>query len=328
MTDGSSRAESECVKRDNEPLRQLPAISSNVAASDVSSPVATPVTEPKEAKATPVVAAPVAVSAPAPEVKQQPHGAAVKSVAADQDALWDIFKNKYPDFASKGPAGEPTIKRRPSSENVTFQQYTDKHKAKFDRMLDLEAPDGWTLKMEQSGVNVYTKAVEGSKLLYFKSQTTIPCENMAAIMDKLFDTTARPKWDEMCINGKIIEKAQPFYRVSSVSLKAPAAIIANRDMVGVGRFRFEGENVVVATLQSIEHPSVPETADFVRINFVEGGYVIRDKGNGTFEVTYAACVDPKGWLPTFVANLVCAKQGLTLVKLKEYMLSSSKPSSK
>lgn len=316
------------------PLRQLeeiikadPAISPNVAASDVSSPVATPVAKPDGAKAAvvaPVVVAPIAVSAP--EVKQEPHGVAGKSVAADQDALWDIFKNKYPDFANRTNENS-TLKRRPSSENVTLQQYADKHKARFDRVLELEGPGGWTLKLEQSGVNVYTKAVEGSKLLYFKSQTTIPCENMAILMDKLFDTTVRPKWDEMCLDGKILEKASPFYRVFYAAIKAPSAIIANRDLVGIGRFRFEGENVVVATLQSIEHASMPEKADFVRINFVEGGYVLRDRGNGTFEVTYTACVDPKGWLPTFVANSVCAKQGITLVKLKEYIASSSKPSS-
>ncbi len=80
-----------------------------------------------------------AFGAPAPEVKNEPPKVALQSGAVDQDAQWEDFKNKYPDYAKKNTeAAGPKLKRRPSSENVTFQQYADKHKAQFDKVLELE----------------------------------------------------------------------------------------------------------------------------------------------------------------------------------------------
>lgn len=310
----------------------------NKSASDSGSPLAQSSSGSPASKSAKVEPAPVAAAAAvhvavvasreAPTMEAPKSNVTVMEAArgqADQDDMWADFLHKHPNFLKDvpKPSADGKFKRRPSSENVTYQQYTDKHKSEYDRVLELEKPDGWTFKQEERGVKVYTKAVDNCKLLYFKGTNIVKCESMCVLMQKMFKPEDRPKWDEMCISGRSAEGTPPFYRVTYVALKAPAAWISQRDLVGIGRWKFVSPDVVVVALRSEEHPDLPEQNGFVRINFIEGGYVLRDQGNGTFLVTYTACVDPKGWLPTWAANMGCVKQALTLAKLKEYIDNST-----
>lgn len=215
--------------------------------------------------------------------------------------------------------------RRPSSENITMEAYTQKHAGLFDKVLTLERPDGWNLKKEHEGVKIYTKEMPGERLLYFKGVTEIcVAGGLTEILSKLFKTEDRPKWDELCNHAETPQSFPPFYKYAYCNLLPPASIIAKRDILTIGRFRFEKDGAVVAALKSDELEAHPRRADFVRINFIEGGYVIRPKNgrDDVFDITWTGLVDPQGWLPTWVANLAVIKQGIALAKLRAFILST------
>ena len=56
---------------------------------------------------------------------------------------------------------------------------------------------------------------------------------------------------------------------------------------------------------------------------METGCVIRDIGNPEdlkSEYIYVVCINPRGWIPTFIVNMVAAEQALNCVRVKEHFL--------
>mmetsp|Transcript_39755 Transcript_39755/g.127372 ORF Transcript_39755/g.127372 Transcript_39755/m.127372 type:complete len:323 (-) Transcript_39755:82-1050(-) len=259
--------------------------------------------------------APSAAAEAAPVVPAAPPSSAEKPF---QDKTYHDIIGSRPEFVQAAIPG--IMKRRPSSENITMQDYTEKHKNLFEKVLELEKPDDWIFKREDNGVRIYTKAVAGCRLLYFKGYSEFHCEEgIAGIMQKMFKTEDRPKWDDMCLEAITPQSFPPFYKYAYVRLKSPVAIISERDLCTLGRSRFEPDGSITIAIQAAQHPDHPERSDHVRIEFVEGGYVIRQKGPKDFGITWTGCVDPKGWLPTWVANLAVTKQAMSLAKFKAFM---------
>jgi predicted Na+-dependent transporter len=236
--------------------------------------------------------------------------------------------------ASKGPPFETVVPqrgRRPSvTDTTTLDAYTAKHAAGFERLLALDNPAGWTFKKEEEGVTIYTQAMPGNPLVYFKGVSDFESSgSMLDIAATLIQTEERPMWDELCMKGSTLEFVPPFYKYSFTQFRARAGIISARDMCTLGRMRFEGDGSMLIFVQSAEHPDYPEQAGFVRMQLVEGGYILRPKpGNPKVTtVSWMGCADPKGWLPTWLVNLLVAKQALTLAKVKEHMAQKKKKDS-
>lgn len=236
----------------------------------------------------------------------------------------DDFYNLYCEQAGSREAnfdGKST--RRPSSENIMLDRYSERHAAEFDKVLELDRPEGWHPHGQIDGVEVYTRTFEGCSLAYFKGQATLHCKGgMGALLSKLFKTEDRPVWDEMCTFGASTHKAMPFYKYSLVQIKAPAPILSNRELLVVGRTRYMEDGSVIVSCKSVELPELPVVPGFVRAKFLDGGYVIRPAGEDDYLVTWTGCVDPCGFIPTFVANLTMKRQALTLAKLRSYLLEA------
>lgn len=218
------------------------------------------------------------------------------------------------------------MKRRPSSENISFDDYTKKHAAFFEKILELERPDGWNLVKEDQGVKVYTKAMPGTPLLYFKGVSDFTCKNGPfELVSQIITTEDRPKWDELCEKGETPQFFPPFYKCAYARLKPQAAIISGRDLLTLGRLRFEQDGAITLAMKSETLAEVPEVPGVVRINIVEAGYIVRPTSQPTvYTVTWTGCADPKGWLPIWLVNLVVKKQAMTLAKIKGHIASLQK----
>jgi len=212
--------------------------------------------------------------------------------------------------------------RRPSTENMTFDEYVDSHGDEFGRLLALEPADGWDFKREEESVRMFTKHVPGVPHVYFKATSHLQSEKgIAGLLNIMLDTEKRPSWDELCISGMTLQYFPPFYKRSRVRMRSPIAFITPRELVLEGRLRFEGDGALLISIRSVESPDAPMSDEYVRAKFVEGGYIIRPSpGSLTdFSVTWTGCVDPSGWIPARVANLVAVRQGQTLAKLKKFL---------
>jgi hypothetical protein len=216
--------------------------------------------------------------------------------------------------------------RRPTTDlkDLTLDRYTASHQEKFSKLLTMEPMEGWNFKTEQDGAKVYVRQDPDSPLFQFKSICEVACsKGLGYIIQSLAAVEERTKWDEMVIQSRNVEAHAPFYRVSYTQLESPSPlIIARRDILLIGRVRFEPDGGALLQIQSIADPEYPETAGFVRADMIYGGYIIRPTSKpDVFLITWTGVVNPNGWIPSWVANAVAWKQGLTLPKFAKHLQS-------
>lgn len=225
---------------------------------------------------------------------------------------------------SQGEISPPALgklQRRPSSENISVEEYLKRHEGLFQKVLDLETPGGWVLQREESGIEAYTKFVDGESLAYFKAVSDVRCEKgLLDLVTKIMRIEDRPQWDAMCLQANTPHNVPPLYRYTYCQIKAPAIIISDRDMVSCGRIRWEQDGGIVVCLESVDLPGYEEGGRFVRARWIAGGYVLRPTADkATFRVTWAGCVDPGGYLPTWVVNWTAVRQAFSLLHLRNFV---------
>jgi len=239
-----------------------------------------------------------------------------KPVESDfQDICWINLVAAHPEMKLENSRQSL---RRGTCRVDSFQAYVDKHSEHFNKVLELEKPDGWTLKQEEDGVQTYLKAMPGCRFVYFKGYTEMDCD-LATFLKTLLKTEDRVKWDEMCEVAATPEQHLPYYKYSYVRITPPIKLVAPRDLCIMCRFRFLSADSVVVAMESAPHGQCPESSGCVRSEFLEGGYVIRTLGPNKLGVTWTGCVDPKGLIPAFVVNLAVAKQTKTLAMIQKFM---------
>ena len=57
---------------------------------------------------------------------------------------------------------------------------------------------------------------------------------------------------------------------------------------------------------------------------IVAGLRVADNGRGGVDVTYVACVDPKGWLPKVLVNLGAGKGAMCIDYLRKYVIEGVK----
>lgn len=229
---------------------------------------------------------------------------------------------QFEDFCAKGgtPADKfSSMPRRPSSVDTTLQNYVAKYGSGWSEFLAMETMDGWNFNKEEDGVKIYLKQTKGIPFLSFKAVTEIECshDRLPAIVSDLLNVAKRPQWDKMCLEARAVETFRPFYGVTYVRIQSPA-IVSNRDLCLLGRIQFTEDNGVIMMVTSTTHPDAPVAPSHVRCEMIRGGYSIRPvPGKEAIRMMYFGTVDPKGWLPLWVANMVAWKQGMALVLFKK-----------
>lgn len=85
--------------------------------------------------------------------------------------------------------------------------------------------------------------------------------------------------------------------------------VTNRDFCNLRTWRADHErNEFIIFNFSVIHPDCPEKKSFVRARSLKTGYFVRDLGQGNgCEFIYYSQSDPRGWIPTWVINMLMTK---------------------
>jgi len=215
-----------------------------------------------------------------------------------------------------------SVARRPSTVGESLDSYTGKHHSDFSALLELDALPSWTLKKREDAVDIYTHFDPMTGHACFKGVTEMCLAaqdgGIFYLMEHLLDAGSRPKWDDLCLQGETVEQCLPFYRVSYLRFKSPMpGLVSKRDVLIMGRFRFQADGTLILSMKSTtDDRGKPEVPEFVRLNFIRGGYIIRTTGKDTYQVSFMGSVDPMGWVPQFIKGSVCWRQALVLAKFK------------
>jgi hypothetical protein len=193
----------------------------------------------------------------------------------------------------------------------------EKGEKAFAELLELsKTNDGWSHNADKDGVQIYKREVEGSSITMMKGIAKIKA-SAADILALTNNLEGRTKWDELLIEASVIETIDEHHRVCHLKFKSPSFAVSNRDFILAYADRKNEDGTYQVSAVSTTHDKGDECKGFVRGEIFSSGYYIKPIGDKECECIYIVQLDPKGWVPTMVVNLVATKQPLVLAKMRE-----------
>lgn len=160
----------------------------------------------------------------------------------------------------------------------------------------------WEKVKEEHGIKVYSKLVEGTDLVGFRGETYVyaPADKVLWV---LMDNKYRKNWVDRLLHSEVLDRVSNKKFIVYQVFKLPWPL-QNRDFVYQGILtknkRLKSIDLV---LNSVEHKLAPETVG-VRAEITRSLYRVVPMGKFKTKLEVEILSDPKGWIPTFVVNLI------------------------
>ena len=176
----------------------------------------------------------------------------------------------------------------------------------------------WVLDKERLGIKTYTKKIAGSKHLAFKGVLT-----MDATIDQLVsvmrDVPSMEGWLHTSYDPALVSRESETSSIIYMKIHTPTFLVAERDLVLRQEINRIGPDY--AYIQLIAAPEAKDLMDdYIRIDGFSGRWDFEKISGEQVKVTYEGMVDPGGYFPAAVANLMVTETPYeTLRKLNEHI---------
>lgn len=159
--------------------------------------------------------------------------------------------------------------------------------------------DDWQLKKDSDGIRVYTRSVENSNIKEFKAATNIT-SSAETVFNIILEIENYPKWIENVEFGeKLYQRENEIGMYYQMGLPWP---IQNRDITLISKFRKLPDGSFHFKLNN-GGDLKEEDANFIRINEINGQWLIEPIDDTNCTVIYQFLADPEGSLPAWAINL-------------------------
>jgi hypothetical protein len=209
-------------------------------------------------------------------------------------------------------------------EDPEYKEYSELAQSGWDHIVkEYEAEEGWVFCKEEEGVTIHTKDQPDDPVRSVRGVGIIPASSEVLRLH-LVQMDLRFHWDEMFLGAKYHLEVTPNIRVAYYSFKAPWPV-NNRDFLTVAGETLTEDNLFVSAVNSIEREDFPEQEGFVRAILRNSGFVVKpiendENGKPRCKVTYVVSMNPMGWIPTWVVNMVNVAQPMCINTLKNAIL--------
>ncbi|OBS76893.1 hypothetical protein A6R68_16649 [Neotoma lepida] len=228
-------------------------------------------------------------------------------------------------FQSSGVENRPPEPKTPTEGN--------------EKSKDKEEP--WEMVMDKKHFKLWRRPITGTHLYQYRGFELVfeTCQSSGLKMQfrgqsmasfpfpPLLDTEYRKKWDALVIKLEVIERdvvsgSEVLHWVTHFPYP-----MYSRDYVYVRRYSVDQENnVMVLVSRAVEHPSVPESPEFVRVRSYESQMVIRphksfDENGFDYLLTYSD--NPQTVFPRYCVSWMVSSAKNMEIKVKDYI--SAKP---
>jgi hypothetical protein len=159
----------------------------------------------------------------------------------------------------------------------------------------------WKLKKEKSGIEIYTRSVEGSSFSEFKGIVTILNSNLSDVLTVILDVNNYDRLFPDTENARILKQDGKYYDIHQIEVKAPWPVKA-RDAIyeQIAVVDSEGKHAII-TLKPLPD-FAEELKGFVRIQKGTGFWELTEDANHNVKVTYQFHGEPGGEVPSWLAN--------------------------
>ena len=159
----------------------------------------------------------------------------------------------------------------------------------------------WERVTEDAGIVVFRMEVPGSPIIAFKGVGAVD-QPIGQVIAAITDSTRTTEWMDSLVEARVLRTVSPLERIVYTHIKTPPGL-TDRDFVTDARGEFDpGVKRFTVHIRSVVEPSAPHTS-YVRGEIHHSSWVLTsiDGGKKTLVVTEIHA-DPKGSIPTFIAN--------------------------
>lgn len=156
----------------------------------------------------------------------------------------------------------------------------------------------WSLKKDKSGIQIYTRAVEGSQLKEYKAIVNIRTD-VASAQALILDLASYTEWQHNCSVSKILKKnnENDLYGYSITDAPWP---VSDREAIVWTEVSKNGD--VVLLKMTATPDMMPASKGMVRVPAMTGFWKLTPKQGGITEVVQQVHADPGGNIPDWLAN--------------------------
>ena len=197
------------------------------------------------------------------------------------------------------------------------EQFREEANTLVDRSVDqflslMSQREGWEDLGEEEGVR------KGQMLSEAGIQMVRATGNLHHSVEKvctfLLDHTKKKKWDDPLLETYPVRSFSERFKIMYELYDCPWPV-SNRDLVRAFKVIDREDGVIIAS-RSID-AGVPEKDGVVRAEVITYGFYLKRIGDNITELTFLACVDPKGMIPNFLINSMAAKQCDNVNKIRK-----------
>lgn len=168
-----------------------------------------------------------------------------------------------------------------------------------------ELDDEWRLVSDRKGIKVYMRHSDESRLKTFRGVVRIPLEDEFAMVALLNDYDTIPRWLHFVDGAEEITRDGPLNRVLRFTTHLPWPL-SNREAVleafVVERMDEKEESVMVYMENRPDR--IPANPDYIRFPEMDALFGAVRHGDGEVEVIYQVVLDPGGYIPAWLANVL------------------------
>lgn len=174
----------------------------------------------------------------------------------------------------------------------------------------------WELKKEKSGIEVYTRSLEGSSFDEFKGVIEIENCNLNDVLVVLFDVDNFDKLFPDCLNQKLLKQFSQWHQVHYIQTKGPFPV-KDRDSIFEQIAEIDENNKSAMVILNPKSDYVPDNKGIVRVQEGKGFWKLQEENNNV-KVIYQFHAEPGGDVPAWLANsFVVSHPFKTMENLRE-----------
>lgn len=186
-----------------------------------------------------------------------------------------------------------------------------------NRMKWIKDKDNWELLINEDGITVHQRQVNGSPIHMIKATTILHNVDINNILNWLYKATLDEKRliiDDV-IDHEIVQNINNNIHVSRSRYSTPVGI-SNREFLALRVSHMRSDTTYLVGIQSINKKDIPFDNDYVR-GISNCATLLEDLGDNTVKITSIDHIDPKGWIPAFVINAYKRKAKERLEKIQK-----------
>jgi Polyketide cyclase / dehydrase and lipid transport len=159
----------------------------------------------------------------------------------------------------------------------------------------------WDLRKKSSGIEIYTRSIEGSDFEEFKGVTVISDVTLTEVLNVILDVENYDDWFPDCMNARILKQEGKWYDIHYIQTKGPL-LVKNRDSIfeQVTVIDQDGKHARII-LKSLPDYII-ENEDMVRIRTGSGFWDLKEDNQKNVTIIYQFHGEPAGDIPSWMAN--------------------------